>query len=515
MIRQLLENARQRLLVNRLAAQFTVAVSLVLGAVILLLLAGTQILDWRILAALIACGAIFGLVRTIRRLPSLYQVAVLIDRRAQLFDSLSTAWIFEQGQGTAKPLPEIAAGQRSQAEAMAREVNLETALPFTMPRAAYAMALLFLIATSLFALRYGIAHSLDLKPPLTTVVMDALGWNPPASAEKGKHKTESRMAALLKQLGIPVPEPGEKIQPSNLDAATDAALESITDPDSDNSMAKNPPGSKTEEASVQSKNGEPSSDPEESSGDQASPGKGNPEDSMGSQEGPQQGEQQAAKSGSAGDNSSLLSKLKDALNNMMSKSQSQKSAGSQKSQTQTAQSQSGAQSGEKGQSGQGKQEGGKEQSDASQDGQQQGDSEASQNSPGKGDGKSNDKDAASQPGSGIGHQDGAKDLRAAQQEKAMGKLSEVIGKRSANVTGEMTVEVQSGSQQLKTGYSQKSAQHAATGGDLSRDEVPLDMQNYVSGYFDEIRKAPAKGAAAGAAPAAGTPAASAPATGAK
>ena len=56
MIRQLLENARQRLLYNQLAAQFTFAVSLVLGALILLLLAGTQILDWRILAVLIACG---------------------------------------------------------------------------------------------------------------------------------------------------------------------------------------------------------------------------------------------------------------------------------------------------------------------------------------------------------------------------------------------------------------------------------------------------------------------------
>jgi len=76
----------------------------------------------------------------------------------------------------------------------------------------------------------------------------------------------------------------------------------------------------------------------------------------------------------------------------------------------------------------------------------------------------------------------------------MGKLSEVIGKRSANVTGEMTVEVQSGSQQLKTGYSQRNAQHTAAGNDLSRDEVPLDLQPYVSGYFDEIRKQPAKSA---------------------
>jgi hypothetical protein len=440
-----------------------------------------------------------GLIRTFRSLPSLYHVAVLIDRRAQLFDSLSTAWIFELGKGTSTPIPEIVAGQRSQAEAMAREVDLETALPFTMPRATYAMAGLFLVATSLFALRYGISHNLDLKPPLTSVVMDALGWNPPASAEKSKHPVQSRMAALLKQLGISVPEPGEKIeQASNLDAATDAALDSVNDVDPDNSNSKNPPGSKTDEASVPGKSGDPASDQEEASaGDQAAPGKGNPEDSMGSNDGPQQGEQQASKSGSAGENSSLLSKLKDALNNMMSKSKSQpQAAGGQKSQSQSAQAQSGAQSADKGEPGQSKQEGGMEQSDAAQDGQQQGDSESPQNSPGKGGGKSNDKNAAAQPGSGIGRQDGAKDLRAAQQEKAMGKLSEVIGKRSANVSGEMTVEVQSGSQQLKTGYSQRNAQHTASGGDLSRDEVPLDLQPYVSGYFDEIRKQPAKPPAA-------------------
>lgn len=489
MIRQLLESARRRLLYNQLASQFTFAVSLILGAFILLLLAGTEILDWRILAILVVCGAIFGLVRTIRRLPSHYRIAVLIDRRANLFDALSTAWIFEQGKGTAQPAPEVAASQRSHAETLARSVDVESTFPFTVPRAAYAMAGLFLVATSLFALRYGISHSLDLKPPLSEVVMDALGWTPPATAEKSKHPTESRLSSLLRQLGISTPEPGEKIQQNNLDAASDQALETIGDPDADNSLAKNPPGEKAEEASVQGKTGEQSSDPEDSTaGDEAAPGKGNPEDSMGSQEGPQQGEQQAAKSGSAGENSSLLSKIKDAINNLMSKSNAKQAAGGQKSQSQSAQAQSGAQTADKGQPQAGKQEGGKDTADASQDGQQQGDSQESQNAPGKGGGKSNDKDASSQPGSGIGRQDGSKDLRAAQQEKVMGKLSEVIGKRSQNVTGEMTVEVDSGSQQLKTGYTRRDAQHAAAGGDMSRDEVPLDMQPYVSGYFDEIRK---------------------------
>lgn len=487
MIQLLLENARRRMLYNQLAAQFTFAVSLVLGAVILLLLLGTQLLDWRILGILAGCGIVFGLVQTFRRLPALYQVAILLDRRAQLCDALSTAWAFEEGRGTAAPEAGIRDCQKAQAEALGCQVNLEDALPFTMPRAAYAMAGLFLVASSLFALRYGIARNLDLKAPLSAVVMEALGWNPPMSAEKSKHPAQSKMASLLKQLGISVPEPGEKIQAQNLDEATDSALESITDPSSENDMAKNPPGGKTENAAA-GKNGEESSDPEDSaSNDQGAPGKGNPEDSMGSREGPQQGEQQASKSGSAGENSSLLSKFKDAMNNLMSKAKQQQGPG-QKASAQNSQTQGAGQSAEKGQPGQGKQEAGKDMADAAQDGQQQGDSESAQNSPGKGGGKSNDREMASQAGSGIGKQDGSKDLRAAQQEKAMGKLSEVIGKRSANVTGEMTVEVQSGSQQLKTAYTHRNAQHGEGGGEVGRDEVPLDLQPYVTGYFDEVRK---------------------------
>src|SRR5262249_35606502 len=156
-----------------------------------------------------------------------------------------------------------------------------------------------------FALRYGITRTLDLKPPLTTMVMDALGWNPPASAEKVKRPPENRMTALLKQLGVSVPEPGERIQSSNLDPATDAALDTINAPDADNSNAKNPQGAKTDQPSLDGKAGDPSTEPEDSpSNDEAAPGKGNPEDSSGNNEGPQQGEQQPSK-GSAGENSSL------------------------------------------------------------------------------------------------------------------------------------------------------------------------------------------------------------------
>ncbi len=70
----------------------------------------------------------------------------------------------------------------------------------------------------------------------------------------------------------------------------------------------------------------------------------------------------------------------------------------------------------------------------------------------------------------------------------MGKLAEIIGKRSQNVTGEMMVEVPSGKQQLRTAYSGRIGQHSDTGGEINRDEVPLIFQEYVREYMERVRK---------------------------
>jgi len=61
----------------------------------------------------------------------------------------------------------------------------------------------------------------------------------------------------------------------------------------------------------------------------------------------------------------------------------------------------------------------------------------------------------------------------------MGKISEIIGKRSANVTGEVTIEVNSSKQQLRTQYSDSAATHKEAGGEINRDEVPAAFQQYV------------------------------------
>jgi hypothetical protein len=43
---------------------------------------------------------------------------------------------------------------------------------------------------------------------------------------------------------------------------------------------------------------------------------------------------------------------------------------------------------------------------------------------------------------------------------------------------------------LKTPWSDKQANHAESGGEIHRDEVPLIFQPFVERYFEEIRKTP-------------------------
>ena len=90
--------------------------------------------------------------------------------------------------------------------------------------------------------------------------------------------------------------------------------------------------------------------------------------------------------------------------------------------------------------------------------------------------------------SGVGSEDGDKSVKDAEQLKAMGKLAEIIGKRSESATGDMMVENPSGKQQLQTNYSQRVGQHADLGGEINRDDIPLMYQQYVREYMSEVRR---------------------------
>ena len=53
-------------------------------------------------------------------------------------------------------------------------MDVRAAVPYTMPRGIYVMAALFVVASSLFALRYGLSRQLDLKQPLANFLPESL-----------------------------------------------------------------------------------------------------------------------------------------------------------------------------------------------------------------------------------------------------------------------------------------------------------------------------------------------------
>lgn len=502
----LVRKARNRWLRNELLAQGANAVSAALAAVILLLLLGTQILDWRWIAFLPLAALAAGTYLVRRRLPSMYAVAQAIDHRLDLADTVSTALYFHE-HPSACDSGELRELQLERANRLASEADVRRAIPYTVPRAIYPMAALLLVASSLFALRYGLTRKLDLSPPLARIIQQNFGFedHPP-------------MARNARQ---PLPPQSSDPRDDSVSAPDPQDLQGSEQPSEDPQEGSQAAGEQKD-----GKGKKASDDGKPQEGDEADNAegqeKGQPgDDRSGSDQnsGDQQGkgEQKQDANGkdanSSSDNSSLLNKFKDAVQNLLSKVKPQQgnNAQQQNGQNQNSkQSPQGKQDGKQQASKDGKkQDGGGQQGD-SQEGQAGEQAQDSQDPQSKGSGKSDAQQASKQPGSGIGSQDGDKSIKQAEQLAAMGKISEIFGKRSANITGEATVEVQSTSQQLRTPYAQRGAQHSQGGAEISRDEVPVALQAYVEQYFELARKQaqPANGAAT--TPAANPPSANLP-----
>ena len=473
MIEDLIRRARRRLIVNEALSQSALACAFVIGGLALILIVGTRYLEWWTLAVFAAIGVGLGFARIRRGIPGEYAAAVHIDKNAGLKDSLSTAWWFSQH---AAPFPETSKIQRSQAEAAAQSVDLETAIPFTLPKALYAMAALALLATGLIAFRFASTRGLDLRAPLTEVLFEDLAARPQdkkAPLDNAQRKRLEDAESLLAKLGVPL-NPDDKKDEAALDKAIDQALEGAQSPGEKGE--KGMPG-KSEDGKTSGLEQAPNGDPLD----------GKPNDSK-----DQSGDKNQGKDGGKGDNKgapkdssdngSLMSKLKDAVNNMFSKPGQEKGGDKKDGQHAKADQKSG----EKGQQSQGKDQQG--QQAQAQDGEPAGDAQQQDGQQAQGKAGSKSAQQSAQAGSGVGSQDGAKDLKAAEQMKAMGKLSEIIGKRSSSVTGETTIEVQSGNQSLRTNYSTKTVAHGESDSDVSRDEIPVALQPYVQSYFEQVRK---------------------------
>lgn len=484
-VSQILKQARRRSLLDILLDQSALALSIFMSGAILVLLTGTSLLEWYWIALISLAALAAALYRFRGRIPTDYRLAQRIDYKLNLADALSTAKYFEDTHSS------IVDQQRAAAEEIARTIDPRAAVPFTRSRFLIPAAGLTLVALGLFAVRYAVTGTMSLEPSLVKMAYDTFfGSGPQQQAKNSIRKNATDKNNPL--------DPGNPDAPTTEnEQAPDSPMESFETPDVNNPAAADQSKSAAngQKTSPDDQQGENSDQGEK--GEKASNGDdGNQDNKNGdkSQDGKQkQGKQDAKNQKGNNENSSMLDKLKDAMANMLNKMKSNPPKEGQQSAQNSQDSKSGSQ--DKGQKSAQNQKGSQNDSqdaDAQSD-QQQGDqSDKKQNANAKSGDKSQEKTKSPDSQSGIGSSDGDKSAREAEQQQAMGKITEIIGKRAQNVTGEVMVEVGSTKQQLKTPWAQKQATHVEAGSEIHRDEVPLMYQQFVQQYFDEIRKAPAK-----------------------
>jgi hypothetical protein len=468
------------------AEQLALALILVFGGGILMLLAGTQILNGYWLVLLGAIGLAVGVMRYRRRALAQYTVAQILDRRLSLKDTLSTAWFLRHQSPAAEPESFATRTQLAQADEVADGIDPRPAFPVTGQRKWVAAATLAIIAMSLFGVRYFVSHTLDLRHSLIPI-----HWNevlatierhlsPSLVPQGDKNMADARSQTQdAKSDANPLPDEIMGVKnPYGSDSPADAPA--AKEPNGQKADASNPdnntPGPEGQKAGNNPQNQTASNNPQQ----QNTPGmQSQPNGQQGNDA--QQGQQQG-----------LMDKMKDAVSSMLSKMRpSQGQQNSQSAQQRPNQDEQGKNDGSQNEQAQAKQPGPETQQGSKESGaegeEQSQTTEKTQNLQGRSSDKPSEKNG-NEAHSGVGRQDGAKDLRDAQQQEAMGKLAEIIGKRSANLTGDVMVEVPNGKQQLRTAYSQKSGKHMDSGGEINRDEVPLMYQQYVREYMEQVHK---------------------------
>jgi hypothetical protein len=149
-----------------------------------------------------------------------------VDSRLNLHDALSTAFFFSALAGSKKPSELAREAQWREAEDICRSVEPRRAVPFVFPRAAYLVLLLAGGAAGLFAARYGVYHSLDLRPPISRALVDFFR---PSREEMAKATEPEPKLPDFDEIGMKpvksgVPDrPGpDASPPSNVPALADA-----------------------------------------------------------------------------------------------------------------------------------------------------------------------------------------------------------------------------------------------------------------------------------------------------
>lgn len=441
----LLAKARQRSFQHLLLQQLTRAAAITIACGIIILLAGTQYLSalWLLVVAAVALGT--GVYIALRRRPSTYRIAQRIDAKLKLADTLSTAAHFIESPEAADA--SLRESQRLQAERLAESVDLKHALPLTLPRAFYPTLALALGLAGVFLMRYAVLGSMNPQPSLVASaynnVFGAPQEQPKLQGSKdggeqpGDGRNQDKEASKNNDFaGDPS---------ANFDPATPESLKDQTKQEEKKEQGNDP--------NTKGNNFNKDAPPDDKK-------EGSKESAGGKQ------------SDKADQEPSLLNKVKDALNQMMNKMKSSpKDSDKNQKSDPTESEQQSAQEGQSQEKGDSKQSKDGKQSNNAQDGSNSSQMKSSQDTQ-----------------SGMGSQEGDKTAKQAEALKAMGKISELLGKRAENVKGAVMVEVGSTKQQLKTPLGQSESTHAEAGSEIHRDEVPPIYEQFVEQYFDKIRR---------------------------
>lgn len=417
-----------------------------------------------ILAPVLAAGA-WAFVRILRRRPDAYAVAQRADSGLGLQDLLATAWYLRRERGRASGLAPLIVDRAERACAAA---DVRRAIPLRWTRPATAAAAAFALAVALFVARVGILRSFELQAPLVAVHFDTLTGAPvPPRPQPRPTPKKLDLPGFRLDENVAAPDedpfPAEALRTADApDPSVPASPQALRQTAAARSRAQGEADRSGEEASGEPEGREPDSAPD-----------GNPESSPRGEKAPPQKQD------------SLLDRMRDALASLMDKFKLELPPGDGTRTTSQPSSKQDSARREKGQPQPGR-KGEKGQEGDLQSGQQQAADSAQQ-------GKSEQAGRPDAPSpnekSGVGREEGRKELELAEQLEAMGKLDELLGKRAQNVQGEVMVEVtHSKNQSLRTPFQPVTGNRADAGTELGRDEVPLHLQPYVQRYYEQVRR---------------------------
>jgi hypothetical protein len=434
-IEPVVRRAWRRALLLLLCEEAALPCAIVFAGLAMLVMAGTDIFRWYWLVLALVPALILAVARLRSRIPSRYRIAQILDLRLGLSDSLSTAWFLL----STRRAHTVAAQQiLQQARSAASRAPWRRALPFQARRQWTMSGSAAVLLLALFALRYFQTQTLSLRAPWLPV-------HPALIADIGEFVAGEVSAAHGRRAGrkgSPSKTPARS-QPGDRDLASSGQ--------GDASVHVNRAESGQPAGAPSTRHNQERSDNAAVAGTESAPGS----------------------------DASLFTRMNEALSSLLVSLRSE----TRKDAVQTPGSDTGAGSlnAQAAYPAPGRDGDAARRNDPAlsrQSGQSAGLQSSQSSSPGHPNAQS-----------GIGSQNGDKSLKQAQELAAMGKLTEILGKRSAGLTGDMTIRALAGATIPAATGAERRVSHEDLGGEIHRAEIPEVYRDYVRHYMETIHDA--------------------------